>query len=227
MLTLLKRTRNRPLATLLIALTLTTLLATLVACATPSTGNSGGGSGSPTATTQPAATPKPSPSGHIPTITLALCKQLMTVDEANTIMQPSEPATSVELGNPYISNDNGGACNYRASATNVVLVIYFFPWNGPVPIPQSGIQAALAQAVGNNVSVQAATPVSGIGAQAEYVEVSTTEQGVTTAIHIFYVLVGDSSSSYIFDCFTISLLSKTMGNQDQLQQCASQVYSRL
>lgn len=217
--------RYRTIATVLIALA---LLATLAACATPSSANGEGSSGSPTATTAPAPTetPKPKPT-RIPTITLALCQQLMTVDEANTIMQPSAPATTVELGNPYISNDNGGACNYRASASNFVLVIYFFPWNGPVPIPQSGIQQALSQAAGNNVNVQAATPVSGIGAQAEYVEASTTEQGLTAAIHIFYVLVGDSSGSYIFDCFTSNLISKTMGTQDQLQQCASQVYSRL
>jgi hypothetical protein len=43
-------------------------------------------------------------------------------------------------------------------------------------------------------------------------------------MHIFYVLEG----SFIFDCFTYSPLSAGfLGTQDQLQQCASLVDSRL
>jgi len=210
----------RTIATLLIALA---LLATLAACASPSTANGGGGSGSPSATTPPAptATPKPKPTG-VPTITTALCQQLMTVDEANTLMQPKVPATKILADDG--GDAGGGSCNYQATPTDYPLIIYFLPWNGPNPIPQSDIAAALSQATSNNMTVNQATPVSGIGDQAEYLDASGTYQGHSGVIHIFYVLDG----KMIFDCFTFNVLSGgAVGSQSQLQACATQVYNRL
>jgi hypothetical protein len=215
MMSLLKHYRT--FATLLIAFA---LLATLAACATPSTGN-GGGSGSPTATTAPAptATPKPKPTG-VPTITTALCQQLMTVDEANTLMQPSIKATKILAD----SSEDGGSCNYQATPTDYPLIIYFLDWNGPNPIPQSDIAAALAQGTNSEITINNATPVSGIGDQAEYVEASATFEGQTGVIHIFYVLYG----KMFFDCFTFNALSGgAEASQSQLQTCATQVVNRL
>jgi hypothetical protein len=217
------RKRYRTITALLIALA---LAATLVACASPSTGNGGNGgnggnnSGTPQAT-QPSATatPKPKPTG-VPTLTVAICTQLMSVDEANSIIQPKTLVKTVVPTN----GDTGGACNYEASKTNIPLIIYFVDWNGPNPIPQSDIAAELSQVAGNDITINTATPVTGIGDQAEYLDATGSFQGLTAVAHVFYVLDGQM----IFNCFTYSPISGgTMASQSQLQQCATQVFSRL
>ena len=212
--------RYRTIATLLIALA---LLATLAACATPSTGNSGNSgnnSGTPQAT-QPSATAtaKPKPTG-VPTFTVALCSQLMSVDEANSLIQPNPPIVAIVPTN----GDDGGACNYAVSKSVIPLIIYFLNWNGPVPVPQSDIEAALSQAAGNHITVNTLTPVTGIGDQAEYVEATGSFEGGTAIAHVFYVLDGKIG----FDCFNYSPLSGgTMASQSALQTCATQVVNRL
>ncbi len=200
----------------------------LAACAETSaaSGNTGntGNTGTPVAKLAAAtATPKPAkpkPTG-VPHITEAYCQQLMTVSEANSLMQPTTPATTIVA----TSSDNGGACNYQASPANFPLIIYFFQWTGPVPIPQNDIAAALAQATGaSNIKVGTFKTVNGIGVQAAYMEATATEDGGSFTIHIFYVLEGP----FFYDCFTYSPLSASpLGTQAQLQQCASQVDSRL
>jgi hypothetical protein len=206
----------RILATLLVALT---VLATLAACATPSTGNTTG-TGSPTAaaTAQPTAQPTLK---ALPTITQALCQQLMTVAEANTMVQPPVPATSLVADH----SEDGGSCNYLASQTRIPLIIYFFDWKGPVPIPQADIAAALAESSGSTkITINQATPVDGIGVQAEFVSLTATDKGFTGSATIFYVLEGP----FFYDCLTFGpLTGGALGTQDQLQACASQVDSRL
>src|SRR6185503_5185456 len=96
----------------------------------------------------------------LPTITQSLCQQLMTVAEANTIIQPPTPATSLVADH----SEDGGSCNYLASQTRIPLIIYFFDWKGPVPIPQADIAAALAESSGSTkITINQATPVDGIG----------------------------------------------------------------
>lgn len=170
-----------------------------------------------TATPQPTAKPKPT---GVPKITGTLCQQLMSVDEANNIMQPKIPATTIVAD----SSDTGGSCNYEASKSDITLIIYFFDWNGPNPIPQSDIEAALAQATNAKITINKAIPIDGIGDQAEYVEATAEDHGFTGVIHIFYVLDG----KMIFDCFTFNVISGgAEATQSQLQQCAEQVFSRL
>lgn len=176
-------------------------------------------SGDATATTaQPTAQPTLT---ALPTITQALCQQLMTVDEANTTIQPPVPATSLDATH----GDDGGACNYLASQTRIPLIIYFFDWKGPVPIPQADIAAALAEASGaSKITINQATPVDGIGVQAEFVSVTAADQGFTGSATIFYVLEGP----FFYDCLTFGpLTGGALGTQDQLQACATQVDSRL
>ena len=212
----------RTFGTLLIAFA---LLATLAACATSSTDtstdNTGNTSGTPTATTQAAATATKGALAALPTITGALCQQLMTVNEANTIVQPPVLATSIVADN----SDDGGSCNYVASKTRIPLIIYFLRWTGPVPIPESDIAAAIAQSSGSsNITVNQATPVAGIGVQAEFVSVTATDQGFTGSATVFYVLEGP----FFFDCLTFGpVTGGALGTQDQLQTCAAQVDSRL
>lgn len=195
----------------------------VAACAAPSSGTGSGNTSTPAVTAPTAtatATPKPKPSS-VPAITEAYCQQLMTVAEANQLMKPTTPATTLIATH----SEDGGACNYQASPANFPLIIYFFKWTGPVPIPQKDIAAALAQAASaSDIKVSTFTMVDGIGVQAAYLEATATEDGVPLTIHIFYVLEGP----FFFDCFTYSPLSASpLGTQTQLQQCATQVDSRL
>jgi len=187
----------------------------LAACSPGGTSTTSGTppSGDATATTaQPTAQPTLT---ALPTITQALCQQLMTVDEANTTIQPPVPATSLVATH----GDDGGACNYAASQTRIPLIIYFFDWKGPVPIPQADIAAALAEASGaSKITINQATPVDGIGVQAEFVSVTTADQGFTGSATIFYVLEGP----FFYDCLTFGPLTVgALGTQDQLQACAT------
>ena len=201
----------RTLAVLVVGLCAALLM---TACGGSSSGS--GNTGTPAATSAATATTKPKPTS-VPHLDLAYCQQLMSLNEMNSLFQPPAPATTIVPTN----GDTGGACNYEVTKGNIPLIIYFFEWKGPNPIPQSDIDAALSQAVGTDLTINLATPVSGIGAQAEYLEATGTGGAV---MHIFYVLEG----SFIFDCFTYSPLSAGfLGTQDQLQQCATQVDSRL
>jgi hypothetical protein len=192
----------------------------LAACT--SGGTSTGSGGNSTARTAPTATaPAPTATISLQQITVAYCSKLLPLATANQEIPSSTPATSISQGNP---NDAlSGACNYNVSASQFLLVIYFIPYHGPDPIPQSDIQSVLSQAAGTKLTVTTLTMVSGIGDQAAYVEVTGGDSGFTATVHIFYVLEGN----FIFDCFTESALSPVMATQSQLQQCATTVDSNL
>lgn len=204
----------RTLAVLTVGLCATLLI---TACGGASTGS--GNTTALTATSAATATTKPKPTS-IPHFTVESCQQLMSLAEMNTMLKPPAPAATIVPTN----GDTGGACNYEVSKGNIPLVIYFFEWKGPNPIPQSDIDSALSEAAGTNLTINVAKPVTGIGSQAEYLEATGNGSALHPVMHIFYVLEG----SFIFDCFTYSPLSAGfLGTQDQLQQCATQVDSRL
>jgi hypothetical protein len=187
----------------------------VTACAGSGSSTGSGATGGATSTNQPTATAKPKPTA-IPHFTVESCQQLMSLNEMNSLFKPPAPAATIVPTN----GDNGGACNYEVSKGNIPLIIYFFKWNGPSPIPQSDINSALSEAAGTDLTINAMTPVSGIGVQAEYLEAT----GAGGSVHIFYVLEG----TFIFDCVTYGFLAAGfLGTQSQLQQCASQVDSRL
>lgn len=191
------------------------------ACASGGTSSGAGGSSSSSGAAPTATVPGPTATINLPQITVAYCTHLLPLATANQIIPASSPATTITQGNP--NNALSGACNYVVSPSKVLLVVYFIPYAGPDPIPQSDIQTELSKAAGTNVTVTALKMVSGIGDQAAYVEVTASENGVSFTIHIFYVLEG----SFIFDCFTDSYLSEVMANQSQLQQCATTVDANL
>ena len=185
------------------------------------TGSTSSNGSSPTAPGPTATAPGPTPTIGLQQITVAYCSKLLPLATANQIIPSSTPATSIVQGNP--NNALSGACNYQVSPSQILLVIYFIPYSGPDPIPQSDIQSVLSQAAGTNLTVTTLTMVSGIGDQAAYVEVTGSANGISATIHIFYVLEG----SFIFDCFTESYLSPVMANQSQLQQCGTTVDTNL
>jgi hypothetical protein len=192
----------------------------LAACSGGGTSSGSGGSSSngnsPTATA-----PVPTATISLQQITVAYCSKILPLATANQIIPSSTPATSITQGNP---NDAlSGACNYEVSSSQLLLVIFFIPYSGPDPIPQSDIQSLLSRAAGTKLTITTLNMVSGIGDQAAYVEVTGSESGISGTVHIFYVLEG----SFIFDCFTESFLSPVMANQSQLQQCATTVDTNL
>jgi hypothetical protein len=199
-------------------------LLVLTACAGgPSSGNSGptATASAPTATAAAKATPSPL-SSH-PNITVAYCQHLLSLSAANQLIPAASPAKTITQGNP--NDAESGACNYVISPTQILLIIYFIPYNGPQQVTQQDIAALLSQASGTNVTITTATPVSGIGLAAEYVEATGHDPntGDSTSAHVFYVLEG----SYIFDCVTYQVLSPILATQSQLQQCVTQVDSVL
>jgi hypothetical protein len=196
------------------------MLFTMLAVAACAGGGTTSGSGDirklPTATA-----PVPTATISLQQITVAYCSKILPLATANQIIPSSSPATSITQGNP---NDAlSGACNYKTSASQFLLVVFFIPYQGPDPIPTSTIQDLLSKAAGTDLTITTLNAVSGIGDQAAYVEVSGSENGLSGTIHIFYVLEG----SFIFDCFTESYLSPVMATQDQLQQCATTVDGNL
>jgi len=210
---------SMPLSRVGVGLLLFSVLA-LAACsgggASSGPGGSSSNGASPTATV-----PGPTATITLQQITVAYCSKLLPLASANQIIPSSTPATSITQGNP---NDAlSGACNYDVSPSHFLLVIYFIPYHGPDPIPQSDIQSVLSQAAGQSLTVNTINMVSGIGDQAAYVETTGSSNGTSLSIHIFYVLEG----SFIFDCFTASFLSPVMANQSQLQQCATTVDANL
>ena len=195
----------------------------LAACGGSTSGN-GNGTQTPngTATTAATATSKPKPSS-LPPITLAYCQQLMTTAEASQLM--GQPINTIVPDN----GDDGGSCTYKAGST-IELTIFFITghYSGPVPIPDSYISNAIAQADSlPGLTATSAVPVTGVGDQAEFVEFAGSDDGVSLQINLFYTLNG----SVLFDCFTLSVNGISgfgpEGTQSQLQQCATQVVSRM
>ena len=207
------KVRHSALHCIMFALALGSILA-VTACGS-GTGTTGGSTGNGTPTVAAAATAKPKPTA-VPRLDLAYCQQLMSLNEMNSLFKPPAPATTIVPTN----GDTGGACNYEVAKANIPLIIFFLEWKGPDPIPQSDIDAELTKAIGTEITITVATPVTGIGHQAEYVEAT----GAGGSVHVFYVLEGP----FIFDCVTYGFLAAGfLGTQDQLQQCATQVDSRL
>lgn len=183
--------------------------------------SSGAGGSSSNGAAATATAPKPTATITLQQITVAYCSRILPLATANQIISASPPATTIAQGNP---NDAlSGACNYEVSPSKFLLIVYFIPYSGPDPIPQSDIQSVLSQAAGTSLKVTTVNMVSGIGDQAAYVEATGSENGISATVHIFYVLEG----SFIFDCFTESYLSPVMANQSQLQQCATTVDTNL
>jgi hypothetical protein len=201
---------------------------TLAACASgPSTGQTTGGTpaATATATTAPTPTPKPKPTS-LPPITQAFCQQLMSIAEANQIMNPSAPADTIKV----FASPTGGLCDYLSSASlpslaGYVMQIQLRPYSGPTPIPEQDIESFFKQGLGQpGVIVGTVTPASGVGDQAGIVVGSYTDPHFGTLYAAaFYVLYG----KVVFYCGEVYSSSPTAAQQGALKQCAQLVVGRL
>jgi len=185
-------------------------------------GTSGSSGGAPTATAT--ATAKPKPTG-VPEVTMPYCQGLMTVAEANQIMRPPTPATTVDAQ----SDDELGVCTYKSAQAQFAVVKILLErkaYTGPRPVPASAISQLVAQLEDEpGGTVTTATPVSGVGDQAEFLAASVTQGSIHFYVDVVYVLYGN----VVFLCDDFHLGSKPddATQQSELQQCAQLVVSRL
>lgn len=138
----------------------------VAACSSGATaGSPTGGGASAAATAAPTATPKPKPTA-VPKITVAFCQGIMTVAQANQIMHPPTPATTIRVDAPA---SGGGSCNYEYKPFHSVVSIVFGPTVIDVSNPQAAFAAADKQLPQSANATFTTTPVSGVGDAAQFV----------------------------------------------------------
>jgi hypothetical protein len=197
----------------------------LAACGSSSGPSTGSGNGTPTVAPTATATPKPKPSS-IPPVTQEFCNHLMSLDEANQIMKPANPATKIGAG----TGDGFGTCHYLYPPGDLLhqdLQITLETYRGPVPITQKDISDFLTSTSDSpNVTITSFQQISGVGDQAAFLAVTFHEHTFTGYADAFVVLDG----KVLFDCATLAFGGSPPSASDQkpkLQQCAEQVVSRL
>lgn len=162
--------RYRSIAMLVAGLSISLMMG---ACSSPTTGPSG--SGTPQATTQ-SATPRPTPQG-VPTLDMAFCQKILTIAEANAIMKPATPATTIRIDH----GSTGGSCNYEYAKFRSVVTVTFEPYAGSDP--QQTLSAAATQIASKTANIPNAktstTMVSGFGDAALFVATSASVQGIS------------------------------------------------
>lgn len=199
----------------------------LAACGASSTGQTTGGTpsaNSPTATAQPTATPKPKPSSA-PAATQQFCQSVMTVADANQIMNPPSPVITITAQ----SDSELGVCHYNAAQGQfpvVAILILEKAYTGPNPVPESTIEQFVAEAAGvPEVTITTLAPVSGVGDQAEFLASTFSGQGLTFFADAFYVIYGNVA--YMCDDFHMNTKPDDATQQAALTQCAQRVFNVL
>jgi hypothetical protein len=198
----------------------------LVACGASTGGTSTGGPASATATPSvaPTATPKPKPASA-PPVTLQLCQRFMTVDEANQIMKPPTPVTTIRAQ----SDSELGVCSYLSSQAQfavVKILIEEKAYTGPKPVPTSTIiQLVTKLADEPGATISTTKPVSGVGDQAEFLAASVSNSGMTFYVDVIYVIYGNVA--FLCDDFHLNTKPDDAAQLAGLQQCAERVVSQL
>ena len=195
----------------------------LVACGSGSTtGQTTGGTptGNSTATAHLTAKPKPT---SLPAVTEAYCRSIMTLSEANQIMQPTSPYTTLSV-TPVSS---GGVCVYEPATPSYTdyFAIALATYTGPVPVSQQDIDNAIAQASNSDSGTQVTndSSVSGVGDQADYLVAVGSGQGASIYIGDLFVLYGH----VYFVCSSLFPSAPGAAQENTLKQCAQTVLSRL
>jgi hypothetical protein len=203
----------KSLSTAIIRIALLAGTLALAACASgTSTGGTSSDGGAPSA---PTATPKSKPTA-LPKITLALCQSILTLAEANQIMQPATPATSIRIDAPKSGN---GSCNYEYAPYKAVVSVVFV-----ATIPPSAQGQPIAGHIPNMPGIVINTAVSGVGDQAQYVAASTKVGAGTYNFDALDVMYG----AIFFDCNHAYLgASRAAAEQAPLTQVCKLVVSRL
>lgn len=204
-----------------VALTLMVCVALAVAAcgggATAGSPNGAGGGGSSTAPA-PAATVKPKPTA-IPKITVAFCQNIMTVAQANTIMHPPTPATTIRVDAPA---SGGGSCNYEYKPFHAVVSIVFGPTIIDASNPQAFFAAADTQIPQSTNATITPTPVSGVGDAAQFLTIVFASLPIKMAsLQVIYGKIG-------FTCDNFNVQGSSFATQQTyLTQVCQQYISQL
>jgi hypothetical protein len=187
-------------------------------------GSSSGGTSSTSPTASPTAAPKPKPTSA-PPLTVAYCQSIMTVADANQIMNPPTPATMIVAQ----SDTELGVCSYtypQAQFAVVKILVDEKVYTGPTPVPTSTIIQLVTELANKpGVTVSTTAPVSGVGDQAEFLAASLTNNSITFYADAFYVL--DGKVAFMCDDFHMNNKPDDTAQLNALQQCAERVVSRL
>ncbi len=206
------RKRNR-----LISLSLV-LCIMLAAAACSANSGSAGGTPNATATSSSQPTAVKSKPTSVPAITLAFCQHIMSIAEANQIMKPPSPATSIRV----TSTSTGGSCNYENASNRTVLTITFLPYTGGPANAQAtlaGAAAQLAQVKGAQVTT---TPVTGIGDAALFVT------AVITVVPLKEAAIDSIYGAILLSCANFNVGTSSFATQQTaLTQVCQQVIIRL
>ncbi|HEX8982650.1 MAG TPA: hypothetical protein VF792_07770 [Ktedonobacterales bacterium] len=197
----------------------------LAACGAGTGGTStGGASTGGASSTAPTAMPKPKPTTP-PPITAAYCQSIMTVAQANQIMNPPVQATTINAQ----SSPEVGVCRYdppQAQFAIVKILIDEKAYTGPKPVPEATIAQLVSQLESSpGATITTTTPVSGVGDQAEFLAASVSESGMSFYVDAFYVIYGNVA--FMCDDFHMNTKPDDATQQNELQQCAEQVVNRL
>lgn len=211
-------TSCRKLTVLMVGLCAAVLVA---ACSATSAGNTSTPTNTPpTATTAP----KPKPTSA-PKVNEAFCQSVMTVAEANQIMHPPIPATTIRVQ----SDAELGVCSYIYSQSQLAVVKILVegkPYTGPKPVPESTIIQLVSQLENEpGVTVTTKKPVSGVGDQAEFLAAYLTNSNITFYVDAIYVIYG--KVAFMCDDFHLNTKPDDVAQLNGLQQCAERVVSRL
>lgn len=199
-------------------------LLALAACSGTSNGTSTNTNGNvktsatpPTATAT--ATPKPKPTS-VPTTSVAYCQGLLSLAEANSIMRPPAPATTVLFENDTSNNLN--ACSWTPGQSTAVLAVFFLPFPAGTSL-SAAAQQQLAKAHAPAGVSFSTTPVSGVGDQALYLSATIpTPAGPNYAADL---VVADGG--VLLGCAQTGAGSLPAAAQSELTQACKVVVSRL
>lgn len=155
----------------------------MAACSTSTGGTSTGGGSTPS----PTATAAPTKPTSVPTITLALCEQMLSISQANQILSPANPVNNIVADNGGV----GGSCNYEYAQFKIDLILYFEAYHGG-QLSQLAQMAVNAAANGqlHNTTITANQQVTGIGDQAWFLAGTSTGSGLSGHADILYVVDG-------------------------------------
>ncbi len=153
-----------------------------------STGNSS--SNNSTTSNPPTATPAKSKPTSVPVTTVALCTRLVSFAEANQLLSPPNPITSVDPGNSPASGNASAisTCQYLDASRKVPLLLTFEAYPSGVPLSTFVAEAAAQNFAG--ATITANQQVSGVGDQAWFFAGSKAGSGITVAGQVLYIVDG-------------------------------------
>ena len=200
------------------ALLLLTALCLLCLTACGGTSSGQNQNGTPPANATATTPPKAKPTG-VPALTVAYCTGLMSLTEANQIMQPATAATSIQVDK---GGTGGGSCNWEYDSFHSTVTVLFesYPQGTSLDAIVAQSLAAVQNAPGAKTSK---TTVTGVGDQAFYITVSA-----QVGTGIWEDVLATTYGSVYISCLKLGSGAPPAASlQQPLTQVCQQVISRM